>query len=103
MGIVMSNALKRGLFACLLAGVATPALAEDGYDLWLHYHPLTTSGIADATTVAVLGDTPTLKVAGQEMQRGLAGLSAHPIQASVTMRPGLRLRTSGMVSGCSTL
>ncbi|MET3827679.1 alpha-glucuronidase [Sphingomonas sp. PvP055] len=84
----MSNTLKRGLFACLLASVATPALAEDGYDLWLRYHPLATSGVIDAATVAVLGDTPTLKVAGQEVQRGLAGLSAHHVQFGTAIRSG---------------
>jgi alpha-glucuronidase len=80
--IGMSNTLKRGLFACLLASVATPALAEDGYDLWLRYHPLATAGVAGAASVAVLGDTPTLKIAGEEVQRGLAGLSARSIPSS---------------------
>jgi alpha-glucuronidase len=94
--IGMSNTLKRGLFACLLASVATPALAEDGYDLWLRYHPLATAGVADAASVAVLGDTPTLKIAGEEVQRGLAGLSAHPIATSG------QIRADGVVLALST-
>jgi alpha-glucuronidase len=73
----------RGL--CLAAGLisasltfaslgAPPAHAEDGYDLWLRYRPLPTAQRPTARAIAPSADTPTLKVARAELQRGLDGL-----------------------------
>src|SRR5690606_22624283 len=63
------------LLSCLLAA---PALAEDGYDLWLRYQPLP-AGLAkqyrDVGTQLVAPDgTETQRVARQELVRGLGGL-----------------------------
>lgn len=84
----MRHLVKRSLIACMLAGVATPALAEDGYDLWLRYRPLATARIPDATAITVIGDTPTLRVADAELRRGLSGLSAHRVESNPVIRPG---------------
>ncbi len=63
--------------SALLIG-APRALAEDGYDLWLRNAP------ADAATAQRIGanaqsivdmGTPTLTIARQELQRGIAGLT----------------------------
>jgi alpha-glucuronidase len=63
-----------GLFGTGLAHAAT----EDGYDLWLRYRPLPASRRAalqaSATGIATPDDTPTVRAAGAELKRGLAGL-----------------------------
>ena len=70
--------LMRGL--CLAAGLmsatmtASVARAEDGYDLWLRYRPLPAAQRPTVRSVAAVADTPTLKVARDELERGLGGL-----------------------------
>jgi alpha-glucuronidase len=56
---------------------AAPALAEDGYDLWLRYRPVETEAQAGYLPLAkaiVGGDGATLDAAEVELQRGLKGL-----------------------------
>ena len=64
------------LLLALLA--ARPALAEDGYDLWLRYRaveqPLRQRYAASASTLVIQGSSPTLDAARAELQRGLEGL-----------------------------
>jgi len=68
----------RGL--CLAAGLISAtfwgsvAQAEDGYDLWLRYRPLPAAQRPQPRAIAPCADTPTLKVARAELQRGLDGL-----------------------------
>jgi alpha-glucuronidase len=68
----------RGL--CLAVGLisaslgASAAHAEDGYDLWLRYRPLPAAQRPAVRTIAPSADTPTLKIARAELQRGLDGL-----------------------------
>ncbi|MCC5092288.1 alpha-glucuronidase [Xanthomonas campestris pv. incanae] len=52
------------------------AHAEDGYDLWLRYHllPDAAQKQGSARELVVLGATPTLQAASDELQRGLHGL-----------------------------
>jgi alpha-glucuronidase len=72
--------------------VFAPALAqaEDGYDLWLRYRPVEASAQASyrATATALLprGDSPTIKAATDELQRGLGGLLGRgvPIATNIT-------------------
>ena len=70
--------LMRGL--CLAAGLMSATMtnsvarAEDGYDLWLRYRPLPAAQRPTARAVAAVADTPTLKVARDELERGLGGL-----------------------------
>ncbi len=58
--------------AAILSVGAGAARAEDGYDLWLRYRPV--DGAAAVGEVTVLGDSPTLRAARAELERGLAGL-----------------------------
>lgn len=70
--------LMRGL--CLAAGLlsatmtASAARAEDGYDLWLRYRPLAAAQRPTVRSIAPTADTPTMKVARAELERGLGGL-----------------------------
>lgn len=69
------------LVAVLLSSIATPALAEDGYDLWLRYSPFpaaqATVLAAHATDIVAPGDSPTVRAAVAELRRGFAGMTGH--------------------------
>jgi len=82
--------------SALLIG-APRALAEDGYDLWLRNAP------ADAATAQRIGasargivgaDTPTLAIARQELQRGIAGLTGATVPLTATVQQGAILLQS---------
>jgi alpha-glucuronidase len=60
--------------ACLMTGATSQAWAEDGYDLWLRYRPLPAAQRPAAPAIAPTADTPTLKIARAELERGLGGL-----------------------------
>ncbi|MBP2512288.1 alpha-glucuronidase [Sphingomonas sp. PvP018] len=70
---------------CVAVAVAmastTGAQAEDGYDLWMRYRPLAKDAATaldrDAESVEVRGQSATLRVAADELRRGLAGLTGH--------------------------
>jgi alpha-glucuronidase len=64
--------LAAGLFSASLG--ASVAQAEDGYDLWLRYRPLPAAQRPAIRAIAPSADTPTLKIARAELQRGLDGL-----------------------------
>jgi alpha-glucuronidase len=69
--------LMRGLWsllALLSVSLASAARAEDGYDLWLRYRPLPPAQRPAPRAIAPSADTPTLKVARAELERGLNGL-----------------------------
>ncbi|TCQ03894.1 alpha-glucuronidase family glycosyl hydrolase [Sphingomonas sp. PP-CC-3A-396] len=73
-----------GKFALLFGaviGLTGPAQAEDGYDLWLRYHVPATAPTRSIPTIEAHGDTPTLRVAAEELRRGagLFGTSTSPI------------------------
>ncbi len=76
---------KRGVLAplatsaLLAAGLATAARAEDGYELWLRYHPLADERAREGYRAAFSGllmdaPSPTLRAARDELERGLGGL-----------------------------
>jgi alpha-glucuronidase len=80
------RAIRNVLLICLVWVSATgPALAEDGYDLWLRYRPLpvgqATALAAHARLVFIeaqaAGDA-SVAVAAAELERGLGGLTRHP-------------------------
>ena len=55
------------------------ASAEDGYELWLRYRPVTDAVLLDEyrrafSAVVVAGDSPTLLAARAELRRGMRGL-----------------------------
>ena len=91
-----TSAARRGvLVACaLLLAFATPARAEDGYDLWLRYRPVADSArvreYRSALTHLVLqGDSPTLQAARDELVAGLRGmLGAEPPAGRQVLRDG---------------
>ena len=76
-----------------LAGSASAALAEDGYDLWLRYRPMPAEWLAayrpKATELVPGAHSPTLDLAQAELSRGLGGLlGAMPPLASQPARDG---------------
>src|SRR3712207_2614547 len=91
--IQLRSAVVRLLLAVLLWPVASPAAAEDGYDLWLRYRPIEApQREAYAEQAAAIWEgtpSPTLTIARQELERGLAGMlgSAPALTRGVT-RPG---------------
>ena len=76
--------------AATVAAASTPATAEDGYELWLRYHPVESQSIAPYRAAArqlVQGTaSQTLHVARDELVRGLGGLlgNSPPIRSEVT-------------------
>jgi alpha-glucuronidase len=84
------------VLCCGLA--ATPAFAEDGYDLWLRYHPLAGRAQADAaahaTTIIARGSSPTVAAAVAELQRGFGGMTGRPVaRAAVAANGAIVLAT----------
>ncbi|RYY42796.1 MAG: alpha-glucuronidase [Sphingomonadales bacterium] len=74
------NRLAEGIFALAIAlSAAHPARAEDGYELWLRYAPLTGEArdrlaAFDPRVIPPEPASPTLAAAGGELNRGLRGL-----------------------------
>ena len=70
--------------AVLLGGALCPrpALAEDGYDLWLRYRPMVGETAqayrAGATELVAGADSPTQAATRAELLRGLGGLLGAP-------------------------
>ena len=87
----------------LFTGITPPALAEDGYELWLRYHPVESqwSGAYKATTTQLVAAEG---VARTELLRGLKGMLGSPpsVAAEVTQDGAVLLgtpRSSGPVAG----
>ena len=80
------NISRVGVLLALLCGLS--AHAEDGYNLWLRYTPVEANRISDyrhSVTQLVMNidpsaESPTLKAARNELQRGLAGLLQRKLQ-----------------------
>src|SRR4051812_33436264 len=86
-------ALLALLCAGLLHGAPAAAAEEDGYRLWLRYEPLPASQRerlrAGATAIVSLApDSPTVRAARAELERGLGGLLGHAPAPGTTPRPG---------------
>lgn len=62
----------------MLCGTGQAAVAEDGYDLWMHYRPLPVAQREvvrrSVTAIVAAGRSPTLDIAQAELVRGLGGL-----------------------------
>ncbi len=78
------------LIAGLLSVGAAPALAEDGYDLWMRY-PATTIA---KNSVSVRGDTPMLRVAAAEVRRALPAQAGAIVLARTAEVADLKLPTA---------
>lgn len=93
--------MTRALLAAMIAAAlflttAWAAKAEDGYDLWLRYPAVEAGAGTDyrvaATQLVVAGDSLTLGVAVDELERGLSGLlGAAPERAGAVSRDGALL------------
>ncbi|WP_303829944.1 alpha-glucuronidase family glycosyl hydrolase [Asticcacaulis taihuensis] len=81
-----------------IAAFASPVLAEDGYDLWLRYHPVEAAYAAQYkphATAIIGGDTPILTSAKAELKRGLNGLLgqdtpivSQPVDGAIVLQTG---------------
>jgi alpha-glucuronidase len=73
-----------------LAVLCLAARAEDGYELWLRYHPVEKQWLgkyrAEAASLVTAGTSPTMRVARNELVRGLSGLLARPEKVDDTIR-----------------
>jgi alpha-glucuronidase len=86
------------IWALCAALFMQPAAAEDGYELWLRYHPLPAeqrARYASATTQLVMPTpSPTLVAAKDELLRGLNGLlSQQPAAVEQISAPALVIGT----------
>ncbi len=101
--------LVRVLIACFIAaGTGLPAVAEDGYELWLRYRDAGSEVRANVESHAreIIGDmkAPSLAAAGAELRRGLSGLTGREIlQVAQPTGAGALLygtpRSSSIVAG----
>ena len=76
--------ISRFVLVCLLfSAVSVPSVAEDGYDLWLRYaapNAATHASLGSGARSLIAGsNSPTLDVAGAELQRGLSGLTGQQV------------------------
>src|SRR5215471_16758046 len=82
--IRMRFILRLIAFVALLA--PSLAHAEDGYELWLRYHPVEARAQAQyrpfATALVPRGAGAALTAARNELLRGLGGLLARPVPVS---------------------
>lgn len=75
--------MNRFLIAIAVLFFPTLAHAEDGYELWLRYHPMEARAVAQyapsATAVVANGNSETIRAAADELTRGLSGLLGTPV------------------------
>ena len=94
----MPRPLRRAvvLALALLAFRAMRLRADDGYDLWLRYPRVDDAGLlaeyrGALARLVVQGDTPTLRVAREELVTGLTGLLGVAPVAAATVVDGTLL------------
>ena len=91
-GLRLLRGLRGFVIAVLLVGFSSgSARAEDGYELWLRYQPVSDAVLlkqyrSSVTSLIVSGDSPTARATSSELTRGLNGLldAAIPSAAEVT-------------------
>lgn len=91
----------KGSVILALLFISLPVLAEDGYDLWLRYRPVTDEPLFSvyqqyAAEVVVQGDTLISGSVRDELQQGLSGLLNSPVPVSAQIT-----RAGAVVAGCS--
>jgi alpha-glucuronidase len=92
----MMKALRKAMVAGALllggVGMTRPALAEDGYDLWLRYRLLPAASrqalIGTARAIRVAHRSATIDAATAELVRGLGGLTGTAPMLSATVQDG---------------
>ncbi len=72
-------AIKKRFLTLIFLSLWTAINAEDGYDLWLRYVPVKDKILLknyqnQIQNLVILGNSDIMKVAGEELQRGLSGL-----------------------------
>jgi alpha-glucuronidase len=78
----------------VVTAAATITHAEDGYELWLRYQRVDDAAVLKTyqnlvTTLVVGGNSPTMRIVSDELQRGLGGLlGANVTVAREITRPG---------------
>ena len=89
---------------------ASAAHAEDGYDLWLRYHPVESAEAraayqARATQIVAESGSPTLQAAQRELSAGLAGLlgATVPTGRAVTANGAILLGTPSSSAAIAAL
>lgn len=95
----MKGRLFRWSAGLFMLAAAPSAMAEDGYDLWLRYARADQGRAgaiaAHASVIAAQGDSPTIRAATQELQRGVAGMTGSaPALSRTPGRNALWLSTS---------
>lgn len=75
------------VFSVWLSILTIPAIAEDGYEMWLRYHTVSNKKLLKSyqkniQTLVVEGDSPQTNLVAQELARGLSGLLDKNIQSS---------------------
>jgi alpha-glucuronidase len=84
--------MKRFLVALAVLLFPSLAHADDGYELWLRYHPMEVSAVAQyapsATVVVANGNSETIRAAADELTRGLSGLLGKPVATANTVQDG---------------
>ncbi len=101
----------RVVLLMLLALLAAPGVrADDGYALWLRYHPVSDAATlqhyrASIAELVMEGNSPTLHVAREEIRRGLGGLldAEIPLARAVTRDGALVVGTPATSSLIASL
>ena len=82
----------RKLLLLLLIVFASPATAEDGYELWLRYRPVAQSlrdeYVRHASSIVVEANSPTIRSATDELQRGLRGMLSTSVELQSSLEDG---------------
>jgi len=96
----------RSLIAVAALLLPSLAHADDGYELWLRYHPMDASAVTQyapaATTVVPNGNSETIRAATDELTRGLSGLLGKPVTTGAVQDGAVVLgtpATSPLVKG----
>ena len=80
----MKRILLITIYVALLAAAPAPLAAETGYEAWLRYAPLDDSSrqkyAALPATVTIMGDSPMLHSAQDELIRGLRGMMGRALR-----------------------
>lgn len=103
----MTLRLVRALL--LFVTLATPTLAEDGYDLWLRYRPVEKHWLASyrtaARSIVPEGNSESIAAARDELARGLAGmLREHvPVEPAVNRDGAILLGTPSNSASTASL
>jgi len=82
----------RKLLLLLLILIASPATAEDGYELWLRYRPverpLRDEYVRQASSIVAEANSPTIRSAIGELQRGLRGMLGNSADLTTSLNDG---------------